>query len=500
MQSAMVCRWISASRHQIQTDALTRLDEMPWTRFHTLLTFALGIGWALDSFETNIIGSVFGVLKTQWHLSSTQGSLAVSVWVIGMLIGAIGFGYLADRYGRKRLFLATLLWYALFSVATVFSWSYESFLFFRVMTALAVGGEYSAVTATMGEFIPKRHRGRTDAMILSGFPIGAMASAAVTFFLLNRLPGEIAWRIGFGLGTTLALLFFWIRRVIPESPRWLLQQGRVDEVEAIVERIAASAMRPDTPEATRVLVQKRHALSTFTPAKPAFWRNIRELAGAYRLRCGLASALNFSQAAVVYGVLSLMALVILPYMKVPASDMPIYYVYGNAAALLGGLTASVLVEAWGRRASLLVSYSFTALAIVPLYVLHTLPGMVAAYCLIQFGVTWAYISGYVVSSEVLPTRMRATGLGISVAVGRVGAMVAPLLLTSAYQASGAPSSALAVLLLLALPGPIAAALWWRLGTETRNLSLEEGSIESSRVCDTGPGVPAYAELSPTRSH
>lgn len=487
------------ARQHIQTDALTRLDEMPWTRFHTLLTVALGIGWALDSFETNIIGSVFGVLKTQWHLSSTQGSLAVSVWVIGMLIGAIGFGYLADRYGRKRLFLATLLWYAFFSIATVFSWSYESFLFFRVMTALAVGGEYSAVTATMGEFIPKRHRGRTDAMILSGFPLGAMASAAVTLLLLNRLPGEIAWRIGFGLGTTLALLFFWIRRVIPESPRWLLQQGRTEEVDAIVERIAASAMRSDTSAAIQTQAQKRYSATTFVPTLPAFWRNIRELFGAYRLRCGLASALNFSQAAVVYGVLSLMALVILPYMKVPASDMPIYYVYGNAAALLGGLTASVLVEAWGRRASLLASYSFTALAIVPLYVLHTLPGMVTAYCLIQFGVTWAYISGYVVSSEVLPTRMRATGLGISVAVGRVGAMVAPFALTSAYQASGAPSSALIVLLLLALPGPIAAALWWRLGKETRNVSLEEGSIETSHM-HIGLSPQAYAGLSPTRSH
>ena len=488
------------ARQPIQTDALTRLDEMPWTRFHTLLTVALGVGWALDSFETNIIGSVFGVLKTQWHLSSTQGSLAVSVWVIGMLIGAIGFGYLADRYGRKRLFLATLLWYAIFSIGTVFSWSYDSFLFFRVMTALAVGGEYSAVTATMGEFLPKRHRGRTDAMILSGFPLGAMASAAVTLLLLNRLPANIAWRIGFGFGTTLALLFFWIRRVIPESPRWLLQQGRVQEVEAIVERIAASAIRPDTPVAIQNQARRRYAASTLTPAQPAFWRNIRELFGKYRLRCSLASALNFSQAAVIYGVLSLMALVILPYMKVPASDMPIYYVYGNAAALLGGLTAALLVEAWGRRASLLVSYSFTALAIVPLYVLHSLPGMVLAYCLIQYCVTWAMISGYVVSSEVLPTRIRATGLGISVAVGRVGAMVAPLLLTSAYQVSGAPSSALIVLLLLALPGPIAAALWWCLGKETRNVSLEEGSIEISHVRNAELGTQAYVGLSPTRSH
>ncbi|MGY3232550.1 MFS family permease [Luteibacter sp. HA06] len=488
------------AQQTIQTDALTRLDEMPWTRFHTILTIALGVGWALDSFETNIIGSVFGVLKAQWHLSSTQGSLAVSLWVIGMLIGAIGFGYLADRYGRKRLFLGTLLWYAVFSTGTVFSWNYESFLFFRVMTALAVGGEYSAVTATMGEFIPKRHRGRTDAMILSGFPLGALTSAAVTLLLLNQLPGNIAWRVGFGLGTTLALMFFWIRRVIPESPRWLLQQGRIAETEAIVDRIAASAERAGTSEQHRLQARKRYRSVPFTPTTPAFLRNIRELFGQYRLRCGLASALNFSQAAVVYGVLSLMALVILPYMKVPADHMPIYYVYGNAAALLGGLTASWAVEAWGRRWSLLVSYSFTALAIVPLYVLHTLPGMVAAYCMIQFGVTWAYISGYVISSEVLPTRMRATGLGISVAVGRVGAMIAPLMLTYAYQMSGEPSSALIVLITLALPGPIAAALWWRLGRETRNVSLEEGSVESLHVREAATRGQPYGSLSHTHTH
>jgi MFS family permease len=165
----------------------------------------------------------------------------VSVWAFGTLVGAIAFGYLPDRFGRKKLSLATLLWCALFSVATVFSWNYDSFLFFRVMTALAVGGEYSAVTATMGEFIPKRQRGRTDALILSGFPVGAVLSAAVSYFVLNHLRPDLSWRVGFGFGTTMALLFFWIRRVIPESPRWLLQQGRLREAEAIVEKIASSA-------------------------------------------------------------------------------------------------------------------------------------------------------------------------------------------------------------------------------------------------------------------
>ncbi|HZZ10430.1 MAG TPA: MFS transporter [Paraburkholderia sp.] len=474
--------------HHVETDALSRLDNLPWTRFHTLMVFALGVGWALDSFETNIIGSVFGVLRAQWHLSAAQGSLAISIWVFGMLVGAIAFGYLADRFGRKRLFLATLLWYAFFSVATVFSWNFDSFLFFRAMTALAVGGEYSAVTATMGEFIPKRHRGRTDSLILSGFPVGALLSAAVSYLVLNHLPAAISWRVGFGFGTTMALIFFWIRRVIPESPRWLLQQGRVAEAEAIVELIARSGLQDNLSPQDRATLQRRYAKTRFNHAVPAFWHNVRELFGTYRLRTALAGALNFSQAAVVYGVLSLMALVILPYMKVPSADMPLYYMYGNAAALAGGLTASMLVEAWGRRASLFVSYTFTVMAILFLYAMHTLPGMVMGYCLIQFGVTWAYISGYVVSSEILPTRIRATGLGVSVAVGRLGAVIAPLMLTRLYATLGTPSAALGALLLLALPGPLAAGLWCLRGRETRNVSLEEGSAHAS----ADPAVEANA--------
>ncbi|WP_244115227.1 MULTISPECIES: MFS transporter [Burkholderia cepacia complex] len=173
-------------------------------------------------------------------------------------------------------------------------------------------------------------------------------------------------------------------------------------------------------------------------------------------------------------------------MKVPSTDMPIYYMIGNAAALAGGIVAAVLVEAWGRRASLFVSYTFTVAAIVFIYAMHALPGMVLGYCLIQFGVTWAYISGYVVSSEILPTRIRATGLGVSVAIGRLGAVIAPLMLTNVYAMSGSPSAALVVLIVLALPGPLAAGLWWLNGRETRRISLEECSTEG----DAQPAVDA----------
>lgn len=476
-----------AADSPIETDALDRLDHMPWTRFHTMLTVALGIGWALDSFETNIIGSMVGVLKTQWSLSASQSSLTVSIWVIGMLVGAIGFGYMADRFGRKRLFLATLLWYAVFAIATAFSWNYESFLFFRFLTALAVGGEYSAVTATMGEFFPKAHRGRTDALILSGFPLGAMASAIAAWLLLQWLPPEYSWRIGFGAGAVLALFFLWVRRVVPESPRWLLQQGRIAEVEAIVARIAATAKG----EADSAQAARRFTPQSYRPERPAFLSNIGQLLTRYRYRTGLASALNFSQAAVVYGALALMALVILPEMKVPAADLPLYYFFGNAAALLGGVAGAYMVEEFGRRPTLVISYSLTVLAVLPLYAFQTLPGMVASYCLMQFGVTWAYITAYVISAEILPTRLRATGLGLSVAFGRVGAMLAPLLLTSAYQTTGAPGPALLVLLALAAPGPVAAILWWWKGVETRNLSLEHGSNEASLLAPA-PVAPIAA--------
>lgn len=454
----------------VTSDALERLDHMPWSRFHTTLTLALGVGWALDSFETNIIGSVLGILTRQWQLSGTQGGWIVSIWVGGMMIGALLFGYLADRFGRKKLFLATLLWYALFSVLTVFSWNFASFLVFRAMTSLAVGGEYAAVTAAMGEFIPKKHRGKTDSLILSGFPLGALASAGVAYAVLRVLPPEIAWRVGFGLGTSMAIAFFWIRRVIPESPRWLIQQGRVAEAEAIVARIATFARGKDQAAA-----QARRPAVTMATQPVAIGNTLRALAGPYRGRLLLAGALNFSQAAVVYGVIALMSLVILPYMDVSATDLPLYYAAGNAAALAGGVMAALLVDAWGRRASLLASYSFTLAAALFLYGASTLPAMVLGYCLVQFGVTWAYISAYVISAEILPTHIRATGLGASVAIGRLGAVLAPPLLTGAFAVYHHPSAALLVLLALAAPGPVAAAIWWARGRETRGLSLEAGS-------------------------
>ncbi|MGH7942361.1 MAG: MFS transporter, partial [Limisphaerales bacterium] len=218
---------LSSGRTTFNPSVTQRLDRLPWCRFHTVVTIALSLGWMLDAFETNIIGSVMGQVTKQWRLSPSQGSSLVSAWVFGMFVGALVFGYFSDRLGRKKLFILTLIWYAAFSVITAFSWNYYSLLAFRSLAALGVGGEYSAVAAAMVEFIPRLHRGKAAALVLAAFPMGGIISALSTGLFLRNFPPDVGWRMGFGLGALLALFGLWVRYAIPESPRWLAMNGRL---------------------------------------------------------------------------------------------------------------------------------------------------------------------------------------------------------------------------------------------------------------------------------
>lgn len=199
---------------------LHRLDDVAWNRVHTAITVALGIGWLLDAFEVTIVNNVISVFKDLWHLSNTEASWILSVWFLGIMAGAYGFGYLADRYGRKRLFLLTLLLYGSFTFLTAFAWDYPSLMAFRVVTAIGVGAEYAAINAAISEFIPARHRGKTNATVMNFWSIGAILAALVTLLLINRLPPDIGWRAAFGFGAVVAVAAALARRYIPESAMW----------------------------------------------------------------------------------------------------------------------------------------------------------------------------------------------------------------------------------------------------------------------------------------
>jgi MFS family permease len=446
-----------------------------------VVTGALALGWALDMFEATIIGSVLGQVTRLWKLSATQGSALVSSWVLGIFLGAIVFGHYSDRFGRKKLFIFTLVWYAAFSVITAFAWNFHALLALRFLAALGVGGEYSAVTAAMVEFIPQTHRGKASALILAAASVGSILSSVFAGFFLNHFSADVGWRLGFGAGAVLAVAGVWVRYAIPESPRWLAAHGHLDQAERIVQSVEESLVAeglqlqpvPREPAPARATFADRP--STRQP----FAHRIKELLAHYFGRLTLACSLNFAQASVIYGMLAVLSVIVLPTVKVAPQRMPFFYFVGNLGALGGALLAAALIDTWGRKGTMLLGFTLTSLGVFLLGLASTPPTVMAAYTLIMFSVVWATNAAYVVSSEILPVHNRATGLGLSVAAGRVGAFVAPLLLSFLYQRTHKAGLALMTLTLLSIPGPVASLIWCLKGTEGSNCSLEEISHKSN---------------------
>ena len=455
------------------SNVTSRLDRLPWSRFHTVVTIALALGWMLDAFETNVIGSVLGQVTKLWQLTPAQGGSLVSAWVLGMFVGAIVFGYLSDRFGRKKLFIVTLIWYAAFSVITAFSWNYASLLAFRFLAALGVGGEYSAVTAAMVEFIPAKHRGKASALVLAAFPVGGIISALSVREFLYFFPPDIGWRLGFGIGAVLALFGLWVRYAIPESPRWLAMNGKGMEADKIVSRIEGIVVRERGVELEPVV----QSAQSRPQDQPRMGQQLKELFSRYQGRLLFVCSLNFAQASVVYGILAALSAIILPAVKIPAKEMPTFYFMGSVGSLAGSLLAAYLLDRIGRKATILGGYILVTLAVFNLYFASTPTAVMIGYIVLQFILIGTSNSSYVVSSEIMPVNNRATGLGISVAAGRVGAFFAPIWMSTVYSQTHQAGWPLLILTAMTLPGPIAALVWYFKGIEANNRSLEEVSGE-----------------------
>src|SRR4051812_2185723 len=222
----------------IETDVPARLDRLPWSRFHTLIVVALGITWILDGLEVTIAGSIVGALQESpvLHFTAAQVGLVASAYLVGAVCGALLFGYLTDRLGRRRLFMVTLGLYLTATAATAFSWDLWSFALFRVLTGAGIGGEYAAINSAIQELIPARYRGRTDLAVNGSFWVGAALGAlgAVVLLQPGLLPPDWGWRAAFGIGAVLGLAILVLRQWIPESPRWLMLHGRIAEADAVL--------------------------------------------------------------------------------------------------------------------------------------------------------------------------------------------------------------------------------------------------------------------------
>src|SRR5712675_1347915 len=223
----------------IETSIPSRLDSLRWSGFHTRVVLALGITWILDGLEVTLAGALSGALKESptLHFSNLDIGFANSLYLAGAVLGALGFGWLTDRIGRKKLFFITLAVYLTATAATALSWSVASYALFRFLTGAGIGGEYTAINSTIQELVPARYRGWTDLVINGSFWIGTALGAAGSLVFLDPavLPPDLGWRLAFLIGAVLGLVIFLMRLWLPESPRWLMTHGRVEEAKAVLD-------------------------------------------------------------------------------------------------------------------------------------------------------------------------------------------------------------------------------------------------------------------------
>ena len=409
-----------------------RLDRLPWSRFHWLLVVGLGITWILDGLEVTLMGAISAVLQRGDVLgfSAAQIGSISSAYLTGAVVGALIFGHLTDRFGRRTFFFVSLSTYLIGVGLTAVSWNLASFAAFRFLTGAGIGGEYSAVNSAIDELIPARFRGRIDLMINGSFWLGAFAGAASTAVILDPkiFAVNIGWRFGFGVGAVIGMVILYLRRFIPESPRWLFTHGRRNEAEKIVrefEEELGAAGKPltdsDLGEPLRIIVRHRFGLEVI----------LRPLVAEYRNRSILGLTLMAAQAFLYNAIFFTYALVLNRYYKVPAGITGLYLMPFALANFLGPISLGHFFDTVGRRPMIASTFTIAALILIVTGYLFQRDALSAAtqtalWSLMFFFASSAASSAYLTVSEIFPLEIRALAIAIFYSAGTaVGGIFAP---------------------------------------------------------------------------
>jgi MFS family permease len=461
----------------VETDLPSRLDRLPWGRFHTLVVAALGITWILDGLEVTLAGSVAGALKESpvLQLSSTDIGFVGSAYLAGAVLGAVFFGWLTDRWGRKKLFFITLAVYMTATAATAFSWSLWSFALFRFLTGAGIGGEYTAINSTIQELVPARVRGWTDLVINGSFWVGAAVGAGATIVLLNPevLGDDLGWRAAFLIGAALGIVIFFMRLWIPESPRWLVIHGRAREAEAIVTGIESSFVAQGHALSPGPFPKIRLAARSHTP----LWEVAATLFRTQRKRTLVGLSLMVAQAFFYNAIFFTYALVLTEFYGVPAASVGWYILPFAAGNFLGPVLLGRLFDTIGRRPMIASTYAISGLLLAATGYLfaegHLSAGaLTAAWMIIFFFASAAASAAYLTVSETFPLEIRALAIAFFYAVGTgTGGVIGPWLLGALIE-SGSRGRVFAGYLIGAVLMIIAAAIAGRWGVAAERKPLE----------------------------
>src|ERR1700753_4242677 len=417
----------AAEAPTIRSTIPARIDRLPWSRFHTRMIIALGVAWVLDGLEITIAANVVPDLtdKATLHLTTSQSGSIASWYLIGEIIGALFFGRLSDKLGRRNLFMVTLGVYLIGSGLTAVTLSAGTgwliFLYAtRLLAGMGIGGEYAAINSAIDEMIPARYRGRVDIAVNGTYWGGALIGTAATLVALNHLPADWGWRTAFLVGPVLALSIIYVRRNLPESPRWQIMHGHEEAAEGSIreiERDVEESTGPVTP------VDDDAAIEIKPAAQIGYLALARSLFQHYPGRSTLVAALMITQSFLYNAIFFTYGLVLKFFFHIPSGSVPYYYFAFAAGNLLGPLTIGRLFETLGRKKMIAGTYILSGILLVITAVLFKQGAFNATTQTIAWAVIFFFASagasaGYLTASEVFPLEVRAKAIAVFFAIAQ----------------------------------------------------------------------------------
>jgi MFS family permease len=482
----------------IRTKVPARLDRLPWSRWHWMIIIGLGTVWILDGLEVTIVGNISAQLAKPGsgiHITQSQVTgLGAAMYVAGACIGALFFGWLTDRFGRKKLFMITLGVYLTATALTALSFAPWWFFLFRFLTGFGIGGEYAAINSAIDELIPSRHRGRIDIIINGTYWAGAAAGALITVPATSDLPVDVGWRLCFALGVVLGLVILLVRRNVPESPRWLFIHGRADQAEELVNGIE---QRVETETGARlaepsqaITIRQRKTIGFVTIARTMFTRYPRRTILGFSLFIGQAFLYN----AITFGY----AQILTTFFGVK-TDPGYYFAVIAVGNLFGPLLLGRLFDTVGRKPMIAGTYILSGLLLFgTAYLFHAgslnATTMTACWVAVLFFASAGASSAYLTVSEVFPMETRALAIAFFYAIGTAAGGISGPLLFSALVGTGKVSDTVLAFSIGAALMVLAGLVELVLGVKAERRSLED-IAQPLTAEDAGP-AEARAEVTP----
>ncbi len=420
----------------IRSTIPARLDRLRWSPFHTRMVFGLGVAWILDGLEITIASSVTGVLgqSNTLHLTSTQVGLIATVYLIGEVIGALVFGRLSDKWGRRTLFMITLGVYLIGSGLSAFTFGQGLiwviyFYSTRFVAGLGIGGEYAAINSAIDEMMPAHYRGRVDIGVNGTYWAGSILGTFATLLFLNLMPVPVGWHLAFLLGPILAVVILFVRRNLPESPRWLITHGREEKAEEVCSSIEEQAQRAgqrlvpvDDAAAINILPEKLYGYLTL----------LRVVFQKYPKRAILGASLMITQSFLYNAIFFTYAIVLTKFYHVSGTAVPIYGIAFAVGNLTGPLVLGRFFDTLGRKKMIAGTYILSGVLLAISAFLFDIGALNAltqtiAWVIIFFFASAGASSGYLTVSEIFPIEIRAEAIAVFFAIAQIAGALGPLL-------------------------------------------------------------------------